>query len=300
MFHSATEVLLNCEKQGISVSEFMLQEEIKKSKKDRNEIIISLKHIIEVMKASATRTLEEEVRSVSGLIGGDAKRVMEYAKSERSISGFTLTKAMAYALSTSEVNASMGRICAAPTAGASGILPACLLTMRDQYDLDDEVLIEGLLTASCVGEIIAMNATLSGAEGGCQAECGSAAAMGAAAMTSLSGGSPKQVFTAASFALINIMGLICDPVAGLVEFPCALRNASGVVNAISSADLALAGVLSLVPFDEVVEAMYRVGRQLPEALRETALGGVAITETGKKIMTQLFPQHRSDKFKGVV
>lgn len=292
MFRSAGEVLLNCEKQSITVAELMLRTEMKRSKKDGSQVISDLKRVIEVMRASATRTLNEEIRSVSGLIGGDAKKMQEYTASPRSISGGVVSKAMAYALSTSEVNASMGRICAAPTAGASGILPACLLTMRDKYELDDEDLIEGLLTASCVGEIIAMNATLSGAEGGCQAECGSAAAMGAAAMVALSGGSAEQVFTAASFALINIMGLICDPVAGLVEFPCALRNASGVVNAITSADLALAGVLSLIPFDEVVEAMYKVGRQLPEALRETALGGIAISETGKRIMKQIFPQHR--------
>lgn len=292
MFRSASEVLFDCEKQNITVAEFMLRTEMKRSKKDRTAVFLDLQRVIEVMKSSATRNLDEEIRSVSGLIGGDAKKMMEYTGSSRSISGEAVSKAMAYALSTSEVNASMGRICAAPTAGASGIVPACLLTMRDKYELDDEDLIEGLLTASCVGEIIAMNATLSGAEGGCQAECGSAAAMGAAAMVALSGGSPEQIFTAASFALINIMGLICDPVAGLVEFPCALRNASGVVNAIASADLALAGVLSLIPFDEVVEAMYKVGRQLPEALRETALGGVAVSETGKKIMKQIFPQHR--------
>lgn len=293
MFRNAREVLLDCERENITVSEVMLKVEVKRSKKEREQVLTDLKRIIEVMKASATRTLEEELLSVSGLIGGEAKKMNEYAAKEVSISGSVVSKAMAYALSTSEVNASMGRICAAPTAGASGILPACLLTARDKYDLDDEGLIEGLLTASCIGEIIATNATLSGAEGGCQAECGSAAAMGAAAMVALSGGSPEQIFTAASFALINIMGLICDPVAGLVEFPCALRNASGVVNAISSADLALAGVLSLIPFDEVVEAMYKVGRQLPEALRETALGGIAVSETGKRIMKRIFPRNRS-------
>ncbi len=291
MFNSAKEVLSLHESKSMEIYEIMLQSEIKKTKREKEEILMELSRTIDVMKDSATRTLQEEVRSVSGLIGGDAKKVAEFTSSKQCISGATISKAMAYALSTSEVNASMGRICAAPTAGASGILPACLLTVRDKYALDDDALVRGLLTASCIGEIIAKNATISGAEGGCQAECGSAASMGAAAMVSLSGGTPDQVFTAASFALINIMGLICDPVAGLVEFPCAIRNASGVVNAIVSADLALAGVRSLIPFDEVIEAMYKVGKQLPDTLRETALGGVAVTETGKKLMKSLFPHN---------
>lgn len=293
MFNNAKDVLSQCESESIEIFEIMLRSEMKKTKREREDILMELSRTVEVMKNSATRTLHEEVRSVSGLIGGDAKKTTQFSSSKQCISGETVAKAMAYALSTSEVNASMGRICAAPTAGASGILPACLLTVRDKYDLDDTALIRGLLTASCIGEIIAKNATISGAEGGCQAECGSAAAMGAAAMVALSGGTSEQVFTAASFALMNIMGLICDPVAGLVEFPCALRNASGVVNAIVSADLALAGVASLIPFDEVVEAMYKVGKQLPDALRETALGGVAVTETGKKLMKSLFPHNNT-------
>lgn len=290
MFNTAIEVISQCERASISMAELVLRTEIKQSKKSREELLEGLYKIIEVMKSSATKTLDKELRSVSGLIGGDAKRMKEYSASGNSISGGVVTKAMAYALSTSEVNASMGRICAAPTAGASGILPACLLTMRDKFDLSDEKLVEGLLTASCIGELIAKNATISGAEGGCQAECGSAAAMGAAAIAVLSGAGAEVVFTAASFALINIMGLICDPVAGLVEFPCALRNASGVVNAMASADLALSGVVSLIPFDEVVAAMYKVGRQLPEALRETALGGVAVTDTAKLIKQKIFPK----------
>lgn len=289
MFNTAKDVLSQCQSESMEIAEIMLRSEIKKTKRKRQNILEELTRTVEVMKDSATKTLFQEIPSVSGLIGGDAKKVSLFSSSRKSIAGETIAKAMAYALSTSEVNASMGRICAAPTAGASGILPACLLTVRDKYDLDDDAIIRGLLTASCIGEIIAKNATISGAEGGCQAECGSAAAMGAAAMVSLSGGTPDQIFTASSFALMNIMGLICDPVAGLVEFPCALRNASGVVNAIISADLALAGVCSLIPFDEVVEAMYKVGKQLPETLRETALGGVAVTETGKKIMRSLFP-----------
>ena len=190
---------------------------------------------------------------------------------------------MAKALSTSEVNASMGKIVAAPTAGAAGIIPAALLTVKERFDLSDEDLINGLFTAAGIGLIRAKNATISGAEGGCQAECGSASAMVAAAIVELLGGDVDQALNAASFALINVMGLVCDPVAGLVEFPCIFRNASGVINALISADLALAGVKSLIPFDEVVEAMYKVGKTMPEALRETALGGVADTLTGREV-----------------
>jgi len=211
------------------------------------------------------------------------KKVEDYKNTHKTVSGEIINAAMAKALSTSEVNASMGKIVAAPTAGASGIIPAALLTVKERFDLSDEDLINGLFTAAGIGQIIAKNATISGAEGGCQAECGSASAMAAAAIVELLGGDVKKSFNAASFALINIMGLVCDPVAGLVEFPCALRNASGVINALVSADLALAGVESLIPFDEVVEAMYKVGKAMPESLRETALGGVADTLTGKEV-----------------
>ena len=172
---------------------------------------------------------------------------------------------MAKAFSTSEVNASMGKIVAAPTAGASGILPSAILSAQEKLNLTDDDLIKGLFTAAGIGEIIAKNATISGAEGGCQAECGAAAAMAAGAIVEMAGGSPEAALNAAGFALTNILGLVCDPIAGLVEYPCALRNASGVVNAFISADMALADVQSIVPFDEVVEAMYKVGKAMPEA-----------------------------------
>ena len=186
------------------------------------------------------------------------------------------------------VNASMGRICAAPTAGASGIIPATLITVAESLNIPEEALIDALFTASGIGEIIAKNATLSGAEGGCQAECGAAAAMSAAAIVEMAGGTAEMSLHAAATALKNIMGLICDPIAGLVEAPCAKRNASGSINAMLSADLALAGVESIIPFDEVVEAMYKVGKSLSFELRETALGGIAATETGKRINKQIF------------
>ena len=205
-----------------------------------------------------------------------------------SICGDIVNKVMARAFSTSEVNASMGRICAAPTAGASGIIPATIISVAEKFHASEDQIIDALFTASGIGEIIAKNATLSGAEGGCQAECGAAAAMSSAALVEMAGGTAEMSLHAAATALKNIMGLICDPIAGLVEAPCAKRNASGAVNAMLSADLALAGVKSIIPFDEVVEAMYKVGKALPSTLRETALGGIAVTPTGIRIKNEIY------------
>jgi L-serine dehydratase len=190
---------------------------------------------------------------------------------------------MMRALACSQSNASMGRICAAPTAGSCGILPAALITGAEELDCGEEEILRGILTAAAVGKIIVQNATVAGAEGGCQAECGAAAAMAAAALTEMAGGAPEQSLHAAAIAIKNIMGLICDPIAGLVESPCSKRNASGVLNALSSADLALAGVESIIPFDEVVDAMYTVGLAMHPDFKETARGGIAATPTGKAL-----------------
>lgn len=213
---------------------------------------------------------------------------MAQANINNSYTGSTVMMAMARAFSSSEVNASMGKICAAPTAGSCGIIPAALFTAEEQLSLTEEALIEGLITSSVVGEIITMNATVSGAEGGCQAECGSAAAMAAAMLVILRKGTILQAFDGAAIALKNIMGLVCDPIAGLVEAPCAKRNASGVINAMISADMALAGVQSIIPFDEVVEAMFKVGKSLPHTLKETALGGIAVTKTAVHIQNKIY------------
>jgi len=236
---------------------------------------------------SSSLGLNKELKSISGLIGGDSKRINDYIIKENTICGSTVNKAMARALSCSEVNASMGRICAAPTAGSCGIIPASIITVSEELNSNIEDIIDALFTSAGIGEIIAKNATVSGAEGGCQAECGSAAAMAAAAIVELKNGTPEMSLHAASIALKNVMGLVCDPIAGLVESPCAKRNASGAVNALISADMALAGVKSIIPFDEVVEAMYKVGKSLPYELRETALGGIAGTPTGIKIKEEI-------------
>ena len=283
MYTSAKSMMDACKEQNKTIYELQLDQEMEASDMTKEEIYDYLRKTYEIMKKSANAGLAEPITSMSGMTGKNAFKVNDYSMNSKSISGSLITKAMARALSTSEVNASMGRIVAAPTAGASGILPATLVTMQDEFDYSDEEILNALLTASAVGEIIAVNATISGAEGGCQAECGAAAAMAAAAIIELRGGSIDDIFTAASFALKNIMGLICDPVCGLVEYPCNLRNASGVVNAIISADLTLAGVEALIPFDETVGAMGNVGKELPVSLKETAIGGIAGTETAQRL-----------------
>src|SRR5690554_2181215 len=287
MFNKAEELLRLCNEKNKRISEIVIEKEIKANKTSYEDLMDRMYNILRIMKDSSKAALDREIVSVSGLTGGDAKKLVDYNKSNETLTGSLIISAMAKALSTSEVNASMGKIVAAPTAGASGIIPSALLSAQEKLSLTDEQVIMGLFTAAGIGEIIAKNATVSGAEGGCQAECGSAAAMAAGAIVELAGGSPEASFHAASFALVNIMGLVCDPIGGLVEYPCALRNASGVVNGLISADLALAGIKSLVPFDEVVDTMYQVGKLMPEALRETALGGLATTPTGEEIRRRL-------------
>ncbi len=283
MYTNAQSMIDACEEQNKKLYELQIEQEMESGELTKDDIYEYLRKTYEIMKKSAKAGLETPIMSMSGMTGKNAFKVNEYANIGNPVSGSLITKAMARALSTSEVNASMGRIVAAPTAGASGILPATLLTMQEEFGYSDDQIYNALLTASAVGELIAVNATISGAEGGCQAECGAAAAMAAAAIIELRGGNIENVFTAASFALKNIMGLVCDPVCGLVEYPCNLRNASGVVNAIISADLALAGVEALIPFDETVGAMGNVGKELPVSLKETAIGGVAGTETAQRL-----------------
>lgn len=287
MYNKGKDLLSLCKEKNKKISDIVIEKEMKENHLSYEELMDKMKLVLDTMMDSSKIALDQKVISVSGLTGGDAKKVEDYRKRGKSISGDLVISAMARALSTSEVNASMGKIVAAPTAGASGILPAAISIVWEKYDLDEEKIIHGLFTAGAIGEIIAKYASISGAEGGCQAECGSAAAMAAGAIIEILGGDPETCLHGASFALLNIMGLVCDPVAGLVEFPCALRNASGVINAMASADLALAGVKSMVPFDEVVDAMDQVGKAMPETLKETALGGVAASPTGEDIKRRI-------------
>lgn len=235
---------------------------------------------LHVMQAAIARGLSGDARSRSGLVGGDAALV---AAAGPGVTGGFLASAIAAALATGEVNAAMGRVVAAPTGGASGVLPAMLETIRIKIDADEDLLVDGLLAAAGVGSVIAARATLSGAAGGCQAEIGSAAAMAAAAAVEMLGGTPEASGHAAAFALQGLMGLVCDPVGGLVEIPCVVRNGTGIAVALAAVEMAMAAMTFPIPLDEVIGAMSMVGKSLPPSLRETALGGLAATPTGKRI-----------------
>lgn len=287
MYRNFAELESVCAAQKIPLWQGILENEKKLTDAAEEEIFAGLDAHYAVMLSSATRALETPLPTALGLITGITAPQYRYAQREGSLCGNRINRAMAYALSSSEANAAMGKICAAPTAGACGILPAVLLTLAEDFSLPPERIREGLLLASGIGAIIMHNATVSGAEGGCQAECGVAAAMAAGAAVELMGGGSTEILHAISFSLMNCMGLVCDPVAGLVQIPCAQRNASQTVNALLSADLALAGMPCILSADEVVEAMYRVGKQLPMQLRETALGGVAASPTAKELFHRL-------------
>ncbi|WP_297635386.1 L-serine ammonia-lyase, iron-sulfur-dependent, subunit alpha [uncultured Clostridium sp.] len=285
---SGEELINICREENISLSEYAIRMEEEKSNVSREIIIGKMRENLKVMIDSVTEGMTKEVYSVTGLIGGDGYRVNEYLKKGDTLTGSTTVMAMAMALACSEVNASMGKIVACPTAGSCGILPAVILAAGGKLGKSEDEMIEGLFAAAAIGTIIGMNATLAGAEGGCQAECGSAAAMGAGAAVFMMGGTPKMSLDAGAIVIKNILGLVCDPVAGLVEIPCAKRNASGAISALCTADIIMAGVESKIPFDDTISAMYKVGREMPASLRETALGGVAITKTGLELRKKVF------------
>lgn len=286
-FRRGDELLALCRRERCAIGEAMLRREIEQSERTREELLAEMKKNLDTMRASVREGLKGGFRSISGLTGGDAAALSLRAEGESTLSGAGMLNAVAASMAVVEVNASMGRIVAAPTAGASGILPGTLLTSAKANGWSDEALLLGLFNAGAVGMLIAKNASISGAEGGCQAETGAAAAMAASALVELSGGSPEKCLHAAAISLKNIMGLVCDPVAGLVECPCIKRNAIGAANALVSADLALAGIDSLIPFDEVVAAMKSVGRLMSPDLRETAKGGLAATPTARAIKKNL-------------
>lgn len=285
---SGRELIEICREKNIPIWEYTIEEEIEKSEWERDRVIDKMRSTLHVMMSSSTYAQENQVQSLSGLIGGDAYKIKQYADRGKTLTGEFMTRAMARALSSSEVNAAMGRIAACPTAGSCGIVPAAILSAGEKLNKTEDELIHALFTAAGIGIIIAKNATLAGAEGGCQAECGSAAAMASGALVEMMGGSPEEALSAAAIVIKNVLGLVCDPVAGLVEVPCAKRNIAGTVSALTTADLVMSGVCSKIPFDEVVLAMYKVGRQLPAELRETALGGIAITPTALSYKKEIF------------
>lgn len=288
MYHSCKQLLQMAEAQKVPIHEIVIEKERKNSGASRADIMETMKGRYGIMLASAEKALEQPLSSEGGLVTGIASDQYRYARNGDTLCGSFLNTVMARALSCSEVNASMGRICAMPTAGSCGIVPAVLMSVGEKEKLDEETVILALITASGLGAIVMENATVAGSEGGCQAECGVAAAMAAAGAVELKRGTPAMALEAFSLSLVNIMGLVCDPVAGLVQIPCAQRNASQAVNALLSADLALGGMKFPIPADEVIEAMYKTGKMLPVQLRETAQGGIAATETAKEITRQIF------------
>lgn len=282
-FLSGQELLDLCKEKNLPISAIMKQREISNSSLSEEKIDSKLETVLSIMKSSATRPLTHPTKSIGGLIGGEAQKVMEHSKAPSSVCGSMLSRAIAHSMAVLEVNASMGLIVAAPTAGSAGVIPGVLLALEEEHCLSDADLCNGLLNTAAIGYLFMRNASVAGAEAGCQAEVGAASAMAASAIVELMGGSPDMCLQAASLALSNLLGLVCDPIAGLVESPCQSRNAIGVANAITSAELALSGICHPIPFDEMTDAMYRVGKSLPFEFRETALGGNAGTPTGCKL-----------------
>lgn len=257
------------------ISDVVLACQAQEDRQDKKKLIDYMRHCLHVMEESVQEGMQPDLRSNSGMVGGQAHRLMQAVREGRTLSDEFMGSMEARALAVAECNACMGKIVASPTAGSCGILPGALLTAREKFHFSEDDLVAALFTAAGFGKVIAERASISGAEGGCQAECGSAAAMAAAALVELRGGSPEACGHAAAFALMNMMGLVCDPLEGLVEVPCVYRNVAGVANATTAADMALAGLKLILPVDEVIEAMGTVGRMLPECLRETGTGGCA-------------------------
>ena len=238
----------------------------------------------------ADMAYDPDLRSASGMVGGDGKKLEEFRKKENRLIGDFLTEVMERAVKMGESNACMKRIVAAPTAGSCGVIPAVLLSYEEKKNAEEDELVKALFVASGIGKVVAENASIAGAFGGCQAEIGTASSMAAGALAYLQGADNEQIMQAATFALKNMLGLACDPVGGLVEVPCVKRNVAGVVNAISSAQLALAGITSAITPDDTIDSMRRIGNDLPSCLKETSTGGLAVTESAKRIMEQ-FKSH---------
>ena len=276
-FKNASELLALCAQQQLPISEIMRRRECQLGETTRDEVTHRMKRALEIMRSSALTPLKTPVKSMGGLIGGEAKKLETHYNKKKSICGDVLQKAMTYAMAVLEVNASMGLIVAAPTAGSAGVVPGMMLALQECYRISDQRIVDALFNAGAVGYLAMRNATVAGAVGGCQAEVGIASAMAASAAVELMGGDPQQCLDAASTVLMNMLGLVCDPVGGLVEYPCQNRNAAGVANALIAAELSLSGIRQLIPFDQMLDAMYAVGKRLPAELRETALGGCAAT-----------------------
>lgn len=269
--------LLSARKKKLPISEVMRQREILLGETTAEIVDQRMDRVLEIMKDAAFSPIKDPVISMGGLIGGEARKLCEFHDLGKSLCGNVLGKGITYAMATLETNASMGLIVASPTAGSAGIVPGMMLALQEVYGFSDKKIRQALFNAGAIGYLAMRNATVAGAVGGCQAEVGIASAMAASAAVELLGGTPLQCTYAASTVLMNMLGLVCDPVGGLVEYPCQNRNAAGVSNALIAAEMSLAGITQFIPLDEMIDAMYTVGKKLPAELRETALGGCAAT-----------------------
>jgi len=287
MFRNVAELVELATSKNKKISELMIEQEIEVTGRSREEVLTMMDRNLTVMEQAVERGIKG-VKSHSGLTGGDAVLLQQYIEKGSFLSGETILDAVSKAVATNEVNAAMGTICATPTAGSAGVVPGTLFAVKSKLNPTREQMISFLFTAGAFGYVVANNASISGAEGGCQAEVGSASGMAAAAIVEMAGGTPEQCAEAMAITLKNMLGLVCDPVAGLVEVPCVKRNAMGAANAMVAADMALAGITSRIPCDEVIDAMYKIGQSMPSALRETAQGGLAATPTGRELEAKIF------------
>ena len=287
-YKSIEELVAEAEKTGQKISTLVLADQAEQMELSEEEIYSRMEESFDVMCEAVRRGQDKNQRSTSGLTGGEGYKMMHYSQETGGgLSGSFMTMAMSRALAVAGYNASMGRIVATPTAGSCGIMPGCLVSLYEDKKIPKREIIMSMFTAAAFGMVIADRACIAGAQGGCQAECGSASGMVAASMVELSGGTPRQCADACAIAIANQLGLVCDPVAGLVEVPCVKRNVIGAVNAMAAADMALAGIRSTIPADQVFDAMKEIGDQMNSSLRETAEGGLAATAAGRAVSERL-------------
>lgn len=286
-YSSIAELCQAAEQAGTTISQTALADQSEQMEQPAETLYQRMADSLGVMRDAVRAGMDPELRSTSGLTGGDAAKMARYAE-QGGITGTFLNRAMARAIAVSEYNAAMGKVVAAPTAGSCGILPGTIVSMLEEDLCDERAAVMALFTAGAIGMVIAQQASIAGAQGGCQAECGSASAMAAAALVELCGGTPAQSAHACAMAIKNQLGLVCDPVAGLVEIPCIKRNVSGIAIAFTAAEMALAGIESKIPPDECIQAMRAVGDSMPCALKETAQGGLATTPTGIELKRRVF------------
>lgn len=288
-YHSIQNILDLCKEQDKKIWEVVLQADMDESGASGEQVFEKMRFMYRAMQ-EADQSYEANLKSQSGMVGGDGEKMRQYNATGKNLCSEYSSLAMEKALKMGESNACMKRIVAAPTAGSCGVIPAVLLSYEENKNAEEDELVKALFVASGIGKVVAENASIAGAFGGCQAEIGTASSMAAGALAYLQGADNEQIMQAATFALKNMLGLACDPVGGLVEVPCVKRNVAGVVNAISSAQLALAGITSVIAPDDTIDSMRRIGNDLPSCLKETSKGGLAVTELAKRIMEQ-FKNH---------